>query len=293
MTDSRPRKFPRSLLITLATIYAALCALLYFTQDLQVFPAPQEFPKLTPMTLGIPFEDLHIPVNGSEQIHAWWLPATNPSKKVFLSFHGNGYVLESNITRESESKSDLFSLHEIGINVLAIDYRGYGLSSPGPTNEKRVYEDARAAFNYLTVQRGVPARDIIVAGYSIGTGPATELAKEHPDAGGLLLVSPFTSTPDIVKTHSVFWWAWPFPYRLLSHNKFDNLSKINSVHIPVFIAVGTADTLTIPSMAQALYQRANDPKQLYQVPGAGHNEIWTVGGQALRDQIAAFVQTTH
>ena len=89
-----------------------------------------------------------------------------------------------------------------------------------------------------------------------------------------------------------FWYVRPFPYRLLSHNKFDNLSKIDSVHVPVFIAVGTADDLTIPSMAQALFQKANEPKRLYLSPGAGHNTVWEIGGQALQDQISAFIQET-
>jgi pimeloyl-ACP methyl ester carboxylesterase len=47
-----------------------------------------------------------------------------------------------------------------------------------------------------------------------------------------------------------------FPIRLLSHNRFDNLSKIESVHVPVFIAVGMNDDLTPPAMVQALFQKA-------------------------------------
>ena len=134
----------------MAIIYLAICALLYFQQDQMVFVPPTEYEKVTPLKISIPFEDLLIPVNGSEQIHAWWIPASSPSNKVVLSFHGNASVLEDNITVVLRAKSglaplprlptkqmELIPLHELGVNVLAIDYRGLGSSSSGLPNEKR------------------------------------------------------------------------------------------------------------------------------------------------------------
>jgi uncharacterized protein len=205
-----------TLLTIVLVIYIAACGYFYFEQDQMTFPAPTEYPPATPANVGIPFEDLHIAVNASEQIHAWWIPASPISDKVLLVFHGNGYVLEQAATGE------LVPLHSLGTNLLMIDYRGYGSSSRTAPDEKRVYEDARAAFTYLTVVRKVPSRKIIFLGRSVGTGPATEMAKEHPEAGGLMLISAFTSTIDIAKT---IWYLRPFPLALLSHNRFDSLSK--------------------------------------------------------------------
>jgi fermentation-respiration switch protein FrsA (DUF1100 family) len=279
-----PRRFVAVLLIVLAVIYFSACAFFYLQQDQMTFPAPREYATATPLTSGIPFEDLHIPVNRPEQIHAWWIPASTASDKVLLVFHGNGYVLDQAATGE------LLPLHALGANLLMIDYRGYGSSSPGTPNENRVYEDARAAFMYLIVQRHIRSRDIIFLGRSIGSGPATELAKEHPEAGGLILISAFTSTVAIAKS---IWYLRPFPLELLSHNRFDNLSKIDAVHLPVFIAVGTQDRLTPPAMAQALFQRANEPKQLFLSPGADHNEMMNTGVAMLEAQISAFLQTIH
>jgi uncharacterized protein len=287
---SRFRKVAIWLFAVLLVVYVAASLLFYFQQDALVFPAPTNYPKATPLDAGIPFEDLHIPVNGSEQLHAWWIPAASPSDKVLLLFHGNGIVMEMGITGEHAPDNEFIRLHRLGVNLLLIDYRGYGSSSPGRTTEKRVFEDARAAFDYLTTQRKIPSRNIIFVGRSVGTGPATEIAKEQADAGGLILISPFTSTTDILKTIPVF---RPFPLALLLHNQLDNLSRIDAVHIPLFIAVGTADTLTPPAMAQALFQKANAPKQLVVVPGAEHNGIMAVGGQRLEDQIGAFIQTIH
>jgi hypothetical protein len=181
---SRFRKYLVGFLVALVAVYLALCLFIYFQQDQMQFPTLAEYENVTPLNIGVAFEDLNIPVNGSEKIHAWWIPASPPSSK----------VLEDNITVELRAKSglaplprlpikqmDVIPLHKLGVNVFAIDYRGYGLSSPGMPNEKRVYDDARAAFTYLTARRGVPSRDIIEEGHSLGTGPATEIAKEHPD----------------------------------------------------------------------------------------------------------------
>jgi fermentation-respiration switch protein FrsA (DUF1100 family) len=269
-------------LLVLTVIYLAVCTFFYFQQDQMTFPAPREYATATPLAVGIPFEDLQIPVNGSEQIHAWWIPASTASDKVLLVFHGNGYVLEQ------AAREELAPLHALGTNLLMIDYRGYGSSSPGTPNEKRVYEDARAAFSYLTAQRRIPSRDIIFLGRSIGTGAATEMATEHPAAAGLILISAFTSTVDVAKTIG---YLPPFPLAILSHNRFDNLSKMDAVHLPVFIAVGTADRLTPPAMAQALFQKANEPKRLYLSPGADHNDVMSTGVTALEAQIRAFLQT--
>ncbi|HXM60560.1 MAG TPA: alpha/beta hydrolase [Terriglobales bacterium] len=276
----------RSLITVLAVLlvltYIGFGALFYFQQDQMAFPAPSQYAKATPADIGIAFEDLHIPVAGSELLHAWWIPAAQPSDQVLLMFHGNGYVLEQAVGQGGE----VISLHRLGANLLLLDYRGYGSSTPGIPNETRVYEDARAALSYLLNQRHVGIHNIIFMGRSIGTGPTTQLSVEHPDAGGLILESPFTSLTEAAKG---IWYLRAFPLSLFVHNRFDNLSKIGSVQVPVLITVGTEDTLTPPAMANALFREANQPKQLYLVPGADHNDIVKVGGPALESHIRAFV----
>jgi pimeloyl-ACP methyl ester carboxylesterase len=266
--------------------YVGLGAFFYFQQDQMTFPAPSQYANATPADVGIAFEDLHIPVAGSEQVHAWWIPASQPSDKVLLVFHGNGYVLE----QTAGPGGELLPLHRLGLNLLLVDYRGYGSSSPGTPNETRVYEDARAGLGYLLTQRQVRIHNVIFVGRSIGTGPATQLALEHPDAGGLMLVSAFTSVPDAAKA---IWYLRAFPLSLFIHNRFDNLSKIGSVRVPVFLTVGTNDTLTPPEMTIALFQHVNQAKRLYLVPGADHNGIVTEGGQALEYQMTGFLNRIH
>ena len=164
------RTLIKTLLTLLILTYVGLGALFYFQQDQMTFPAPTQYPKVTPADDAIPFEDLHIPVTGSEQIHAWWIPATQPSDKVLLMFHGNGYVLE----QAAGPAGEMIPLHHLGPNLLLVDYRGYGSSTPGTPNESRVCQDARAALGYLLNQRRLRMHDVILMGRSIGTGPATQ-----------------------------------------------------------------------------------------------------------------------
>ena len=277
----------RAVLIRLAVYpvvaYLTIGVTLLFEQSRLLFPAPKNYDKSTPVKRGLPFEDLRIPVNARDQLHAWWLPARAAprSPSVILAFHGNGYVLEDTVWEEAGE------IHQTGADALLMDYRGYGSSSPIHPNERTVDDDAEAALQYLLRTRGVPIDSIFLIGRSIGSGPATYLAANHAGIGGLVLESPFTSIDDAAAAFL------HFPISLLSpflRTHFDNLVKIDSVGSPVLVVVGTEDILTPRWMAERIFARANEPKQLYEVPGAGHNDLLTKGGDALTEVLRKFVQ---
>ena len=74
---------------------------------------------------------------------------------------------------------------------------------------------------------------------------------------------------------------------------FDNLSRIALVRTPLLIVSGTADTLTPVWMAEKLFARARQPKQLYLVQNAGHNDLVDVGANPLTQLLRKFVQETR
>lgn len=270
---------------SLVAIYLVTSVLVGLRQDQLVFPAPADYPKLTPGSIGLPFEDLHIPVNGNEQIHAWYIPAQGTSSKVIVYFHGNAYTIEDAVSGEVRN------LLETGANLLVVDYRGYGGSSAVQANGIRACEDARAAMRYLIGQRLVRTEDVVIVGRSIGTGVAAQLALENPHAAGLVLLSPFTDLYAVAREDRTIRWL---PLELMgSRNKLDTLGKIGRIRMPVLLIVGTQDTLTPPWMAQTLFERANQPKQLYLAPGAEHNDLWDSGGHDLIARITTFVNAVH
>jgi len=255
--------------------YFAVVIVLAVNEEKLIFFPPQQFPRTQPVEV----DDLHIPVNGTSYVHAWWISAKAPDAPTILYFHGNAGVLE----REANVEVPL--LRETGANLLLVDYRGYGTSSPVQPDGRTTREDALASFHYLEHERHVPAKRIVIFGWSIGSGVATQLAVDAPDAGGLILLSPITSVPDVANNET-----WMFRYALrpaqwLRHeNDFANKEKIGTVHMPVLIVVGCEDTLAPPWMAKALYARANEPKYLRILEGTGHNDAMQPGeGALLRD----------
>jgi pimeloyl-ACP methyl ester carboxylesterase len=181
-------------------------------------------------------------------------------------------------------------LHEIGANLMLVDYRGYGASTLISPNETTVNEDAAASLNYLLRNRMIPVGNVFVLGRSIGSGPATYLALNNSGLGGLILASPFSS---IVDAATGFWYFRIYPAGLILRTHFDNVSKISSVKAPLLIVSGTADTLTPTWMADKIFAHAHQPKQLYLVPGAGHNDLFNAGGNALTQVLHNFVQEKH
>jgi uncharacterized protein len=266
-------------------LYLVATALLFVFEAKLIFLPPDFPPATTPAVANPPFEDLHIPVDATTQLHAWWIPAAAPTPKTILFFHGNGYALES----EAELEAPMW--HETGANVLAVDYRGYGSSSKMQTDGPSTEEDAGAALRYLLEQRHVARADIWIAGRSIGTGVATQLASETPRGGGLILISPISSVPDVANQSWVYRILFR-PEQWLGHkNDFNSAAKMSAVQMPVLIIGGAADQLAPPSMAQKLYDRANSPKTIHFIAGAGHNDILEVGDGTLVREIQSFIGT--
>jgi abhydrolase domain-containing protein 17 len=248
----------RSLLL----IYAFFALYVWFRADSMIFlPQPASYQDTEDV--------LKLPVSSTERIAALHLP--NPrSAYTLLYSHGNAEDL-GNI------RPVLDRWQSWGFSVFAYDYRGYG-TSDGYPSEQNAYQDADAAYAYLTQQLNVPPQRIIVYGRSVGGGPATELATRHP-VGGLILESTFTSAFRVIA---------PFP--LLPFDKFNNLDKLAKVRCPVLVMHGQADQIIPVQHGQRLYAAAPEPKLALWVAQAGHNDFTWVAGDRHRQTLLAFQQ---
>lgn len=249
---------PMTLLLTIVTLYLCFTAALYLFQRPLTYPAPQI--RYTPAQMGRnDVEIVHATTADGLQLEGWYRPAKHKGKPTIVLFHGNADYHE-NAMHWMQPHLDQ------GFGVLATEYRGYS-GNPGSPSEQGLYNDARAWIEFLK-SRGVAVSSMILYGQSIGTGVATQMATEFPDARALILYAPFTSLPDVAKTR-----YWFVPVDLLMKDRYASLSKISSIHMPVFIINGLADTLVPPAMGKALYDAANEPKELVQVPGYGHADV--------------------
>ncbi len=174
--------------------------------------------------------------------------------------------------------TQLRSLHAAGYNVFAFDYRGF-CRNPGTPSERGVYEDALTAYRYLTLQLDVAPPRIILAGRSLGSAVAVELATRVP-SGGLILLSAIDSVP---ATASRFYpWA---PVSLLASQRFDSMAKAPRVTVPVIQVHASRDWLVPIDAARALFERFPGRKAMLELPG-GHNTVGFVGDDTLSRALA-------
>ena len=173
--------------------------------------------------------------------------------------------------------------HALGLNILAIDYRGYGESEDRLTSEAGTYADARAAYDWLRTVRGVSANRIIIYGHSLGSGVATELAL-HVDAAGLIVEGAFTSIPDMGA--KVYPW---FPVRLISSQRFANIDKIGRVAMPKLIMHASDDHIVPYAMGQQLFAAASAPKEWVELKG-GHMRAFLEDSAHFWGHAGGFVQ---
>lgn len=176
-------------------------------------------------------------------------------------------------------QSQLQQLAAIGYNVFAFDYRGFGRTAGVPT-ESGLYEDGLAAYRYLTTVLGVPPSRVILAGRSLGSAVAVELATRLPSAGALLL-SPIESVPDT----GALLYPW-VPVRLLATNRFDSGEKIARIRVPVLVVHAINDRLVPIDAARRLFARVTGPKFMLETAGghtrAGFSPVSELAGALAR-----------
>jgi alpha-beta hydrolase superfamily lysophospholipase len=219
------------------------------------------------------FEDHWIAVGDGQKLHAWWLTGDRRDAPAVLYLHGARWNLTGSVTRIDRWR-------QLGFAVLAVDYRGFGESSDATPTEAVAYEDAEAAWDYLA--KLAPGRPRYVVGHSLGGAIATELARRHPEAAGLVLEATFTSVADMIGES-----PWGFlPVSLILTQKFDTLAKIGEVRVPVIVAHGTRDSVVPFTMGERLYAAARAPKRFVRVEGAGHHNLSGAGLEQYRAALA-------
>ncbi|MEA5448312.1 alpha/beta fold hydrolase [Leptolyngbya sp. CCNP1308] len=179
------------------------------------------------------------------------------------------------------------AFRQLGFSVLVFDYRGYGLSAGDFPREAQVYQDSQVAWNYLQNVRQIPPEHIVIYGESLGGAIALDLAVKHPEAGGLIIQSSFTSMAEAIGHRKIL---RLFPIDRLLTERFDSLSKIQSLQVPVLFLHGSADSVVPPEMSQQLYEASSEPKQLFLISGADHVRIYQPGEQSYLKAIQRFIE---
>ncbi|MDI6774987.1 MAG: alpha/beta hydrolase [Verrucomicrobiota bacterium] len=240
---------------------------------------PDRLVAITPAALGMRFEDLRIRAADGETLAAWYVPAPAgpgaPGALTVLHCHGNG---GNNANRVGLVRA----FHDLGMNVLAFDYRGYG-DSTGAPDEEGTYRDAEACWKYLVEARKIPPQRIIVHGQSLGGAVGSWLAlKVRP--GMLILESTFTSARDMAAG------MFPIlPARVVCRFGYDSLARMPRMKCPVLVAHSPGDEMIPYCQARRLFDAAPEPKAFVDLEGdhnAGGLEISASYRVAIREFVA-------
>ena len=257
-------------------ILAAVLALIWTMQRrLMYFPAG-DVPA--PGEIGLAgVEPVTFETSDGLGLNGWFFAAPGPSPRVtVLVFNGNAGNRAHRVPLAA-------ALHRHGLQVLLIDYRGYG-GNPGAPSENGLTVDARAAWAYLARRPDVDRSRLVYFGESLGTAVAIDLAAEHAPAA-LVLRSPFTSMGDLGRHH------YPFlPVRLLLRDRFAAIDQIQRIRVPLLVIVGGRDRIVPIDNSRRLYDAARDPKTLLVLPDADHNDYELLAGDEIIQAIVRLLQ---
>jgi uncharacterized protein len=257
-------------------VVAALLAFIWTMQRRFVYFPTRDVP--TPGQIGLTgVEPVMFDTSDGLGLSGWFFPASGPSPRVtVLVFNGNA----GNRAHRGPLAA---ALQRQGLQVLLVDYRGFG-GNPGAPSENGLTLDGRAAQAYLARRPDVDPSRLVYLGESLGTAVAVALAVEYPPAA-LVLRSPFTSMRDLGQRH------YPFlPVGLLLRDRFAAIDQIQRIRVPLLVIAGGRDRIVPIENSRRLYDAAAEPKTLLVLPGADHNDYELLAGDEMIQAIVRFLR---
>ncbi len=232
--------------LALVCVYITFC-LLFWQGQWQLVFKPSHMVTATPASAGLKYDEISFDTTetGIPQLNGWWIPAgRNTGDTLLLLHNGSGSL--------SDTLPQLKALHNLGLNLFVFDYRGFGRSVNIHPSQARTYEDADAAWRYLTDTRHLSATAIVLDGVGLGAAIAVETARRHPQAPALILEDPQPPTLDSLqfdpRMHLL-------PIRLLFHDRFDPTQTLAHLQTPKLLLYSAH------GRAGLYYDQAAEPKQ--------------------------------
>ena len=270
----RPLRVLLALLIIAAMGYAGAVLYLITQETRLVFQAGRTLSAARP---EFPYEQIDLPRADGARQFAWIMRANASDAGTWVLFlHGNAATIASrvNIAHYTE-------LRRLGVNILAPEYRGFAGLDGIPT-ERTMEVDARTAYDYLRVTRGVAPARIVVYGWSLGSAVAVGLAAEAEEAAVILEGAP-ASLVDIGRLRYPL-----FPIRLLMRNPFDSITKVGRIRAPMLFLHSPEDAVIPISEGRRLFDAARAEKKFVEVRG-GHVDATTTDTKHFYGAIRSFL----
>lgn len=245
-------------IIAMVLLYLLSLVFLYFKQE-RFFFNPKHLDKTYVFKFDQEFEELNIPVDKNINLNALLFKTEQNSKGVIVYYHGNAGAIH-----DWGKRAPLYL--DNGYDILFFDYRNYGKSDGEYCNSEQLLSDSNKVYQF--VKQRYNEDNIIVLGYSLGSGLATYVASKNKPKM-LILNAPYYSWKTLIADEI----APPIPQYLLKYD-IPTYQFIKHVTCPINVYYGTRDFLIHPD-TNAKKLQAIKPKsiRLHPITDGGHNGL--------------------
>lgn len=249
---------------------------------------------LHPQAVGLPCEELTLKTSEGIRLACWLIRTHEQGRGTIVYLHG---VSESRIVGIPMAKL----LHDHGYNVFLYDSRRHG-DSGGQYCTYGFYEkhDVSTVMDYLEGRTDLVSGRFGLFGSSMGAAVALQVAAIDDRVAAVVAESGFATLRSIFDDYQRRMIKLPWHYlrnlvikrsEHLAHfraNAVSPLDAVRNIRVPVFILHGTADTLIRSRYSEMVFAHAGEPKELWLIPGAQHNNMAEVGGEEYCRRITGF-----
>ncbi|MDP2811388.1 MAG: alpha/beta hydrolase [Rhodocyclaceae bacterium] len=179
-----------------------------------------------------------------------------PVRGTLVLFHGN-----AGHAGHRDGYADEFA--RLGLRVILAEYPGYG-SRAGKPGEAALAADA--AETLALARRQFPG-PLLLAGESLGAGVAAAALGAPPaDITALLLITPWDSLDRVAHHHYPWIPGW------LLRDRYDNIGNLAGFRGRIAVVVAERDSIVPSALGRALFESLHEPKRLWVIPAADHND---------------------
>ncbi len=237
----------------IAGLYIILCAGLYFFQENLIF-FPQKLDENYQFNFAEDFEELKFQNSDGNALNGL-LFRSDSSRGLIFYLHGNAGSLASwgNVAKTYTA---------LNYDIFILDYRGYGKSEGKISSQAQLFADNQMIYDEL--KKTYQEEDMIILGYSIGTGLASKLASNNNPAQ-LILQAPYYSLTDMMRQR------FPFIPSFFLKYKFATNTYLKNCEMPITIFHGDKDRVINYGSSIKLKEEFHDKINLITLKGQGHN----------------------
>lgn len=251
---------------------------------------------LHPSNLNLQFEDVLLRTKEGYELSCWLIKAAERAKATILILHG---VSESKIAGLQMAKE----FHNRGYHVFLYDSRRHG-ESGGRYCTYGYHEkfDAQIAIDYLLSRKDLQVGKIGLFGWSMGAAVAIQVAVIDNRIVAVVAESGFATLRTVFDDYQKRMIKLPWHYlrnmvikrsEYLAHFKANDVAPVEAVknlRIPIFLLHGTEDNLIKYNYSEKVYNAANEPRELWLIPGARHHDMMEVGGEEYTRRVTEFFE---